>query len=79
MKLKEWIEQNENFWDGDLIIKALKYGSYKTDDLLFETVLKRNRAKALFGEYEVKKISIDRYPNSDACTLKAILWVKDVE
>lgn len=79
MKLKDWIEYNKELWNGDLIVRALKAGSWKTNDLLFETVLRRDRAKAIFGEYEIKKFCVDQYPDLESCTIRVLIWIENID
>ena len=75
MKLKDWIELNENSYSGDLIILALKAGSYKKDDQLFHLSLSKDLAKILFGEHEIKCFRAGRYPNSEFYGIEVLIWI----
>lgn len=81
MKLKEWISFNRRFLNcGDFIVKVLKRGSYRTDDILFTTVAKMDVCEKFFGDFEIAKngISIEKFTSNDLYYIRFLLWV-DVE
>ena len=75
MKLKEWIELNEDLHQGDLIVLALKSGSWKKDDQIFRVNLRQDYAKVLFGEYEIKRFRTGQYPNSEVYGTEVLIWI----
>lgn len=78
MKLKEWLDFNSDTYCGDILIKALKEKSYSRDDIIFEAVMRTDRAAALFGNYELKKIRVDKYPGSEYRGLMALIWIPNI-
>ncbi len=75
MKLKEWIEFNKPFYDGDLAVKVMKNKSYKSDDMLFETCAKVDVCAKSFGEYELAKFRVQECPGGGRRTVGVLLWV----
>ncbi len=80
MKLKNWIEYNKELMNCDLIVCALKSGSFKYSDKIFEAAMNIHHAKKIFGEHEIKRISVGEYPtSSDSYGLKVLIWIDEID
>ena len=73
MKLRDWY--NFNFGNeqfscniGDIYVKVFRRESYKTEDVILETLMKANNMVELFGDYKIFLIGKDT--KNDYCTLK---------
>lgn len=75
MKLKDWIDQNNELLNCDLLVKILKSGSYNANDKICEMYLDKLYARKLFGELELKKIGVGNIEVSDHVTIKVLLWI----
>ena len=77
MKLKDWMEFNHGLLNcGDFIVKVLKTGSMKKDDILFTTVARKEVCEKFFGDFEIAKYGIgrDTYPHSEQIGIRFLLW-----
>lgn len=74
MKLKEWMIFNKPFIFCDLQIVLIKYGSYHKDNILFEGITDWDIAERLFGDFEIKKLSIGEHPTTKTLCFRIILW-----
>lgn len=79
MKLSEWLDFNQPFMSCDFKVVFLKHGSMKSDDILLSTVSGFDMCKKFFGDYEIKGLRIDRYPESGGPCFKLVLWDKKEE
>lgn len=74
MKLKEWMDFNKPFIDWDLQIVLLKYGSYHKDNTLFEGIINWDIGERLFGDYEIKKVTIGKGAGTDFPYFRLFIW-----
>lgn len=80
MKLGDWISFNEqhNIFGGDLIVAGIKNNSMNKNDIIFTTVLRTDRAKQLFGSYDLKLFGTDKYPESEFYGIRVLISIPDV-
>ena len=75
MTLREWYAFNKQVWKkGDMIVAINRANSWKKDDQLMEALLQNAVAIELFGDFELKSISIDAAPGTDYKTIRCFLW-----
>jgi len=80
MKLVDWINFHEEnkLLNCDLIVTGIKQGSLETKDIILTTTLHLDRAKQLFGNYELMKVRTDKRLNSDGYGMGVLVAIPDI-
>ena len=80
MKLRDWY--NFNFCNeqfgcniGDIYVKVFRKESYKSEDMIFEQLMKPSDMVHLFGDY--KMFLLGKETNDGYCTIKVCIYKAD--
>ena len=68
MRLKEWMDFNRPFMACDFRVKILEKPRWDTNAVSWDI------CRRLFGDYEIARLSIDKYPKTDSACFKLLLW-----
>ncbi len=80
MTLREWYAFNKQVLKkGDMIVAINRANSWKKDDQLMEALLQNDAAVDLFGDIELKSISIGTAPGTDYTTIRCFLWKPELQ